>query len=197
MIALVEVLVGLSAPAWAMARWKRHQGAGAVETLAFATAGTVATAPLLWALSSLFGLSPLTTLSAGALTAALIVPAGGRQADTPMTTAPWRQLAAIALAVAALATVAFLPQGVHRSDGIHRIAMHDWQKHLLVTDELALAAAVPPANPFLRASGTTPYAARCCRRHPAGRFRFRRSRPRHSDRSRHRVDGSDDLHRPA
>lgn len=159
MIALLEVVAGLAAPAWAMARWKRHEGAGGVETLAFAAAGMVAIVPVLWALSSLFGLSPIGVLTAGVLTAALITPAGARRTTATTAAPPWRQLAAITLVAAALATIAFLPQGLQRSDGVHRIAMHDWQKHLLVTDELAAAAAVPPENPFLRASGTTPYYA--------------------------------------
>jgi len=160
-IAALAVLAGVAAPTWAMARWKRNEGAGAVEVLTFAMAGPAAMVPLLWALSTIRGLSPLTTLLAGALTAALIVPMKRRPSSDGAATAaaPWRQLAAIALAAAALATIAFLPQGMQRDDGVHRIAMHDWQKHLLVTHELVGAATVPPANPFLRASGTTPYYA--------------------------------------
>ncbi len=158
-LAVLAVLSGLAAPAWATVSWKRCEGAGPVETLAFAIAGVAATVPLLWALSSIRGLSPLTTLFAGALTAALIMPAKQRPPSASPAAPPWRQLGAIALVAAALAALAFLPQGVQRGDGVHRIAMHDWQKHLLMADELAVAGAVPPANPFLRASGTTPYYA--------------------------------------
>ena len=156
---LVAVLTGLAAPAWAMARWKRYAGADPIETVAFAAAGTAAIVPVLWVVSLGLGLSPLVTLLAGGLTASLIIPAIQRRADATTTPPPWRHLAAIALVAAALATIAFLPQGVQRQDGVHRIAMHDWQHHLPLTDELAAAATVPPVNPFLRASGTTPYYA--------------------------------------
>ena len=159
MIAMLAVLFGVAAPTWAMARWKWAEGASPVETVAFAAAGFAASTPLLWALGSVVGLTPIATLAAGALTAALIVPASRPREGTRAVAAPWRRLAAIVLVAAALATIAFLPQGVQRSDGVHRITMHDWQKHLLVTDELATSATIPPANPFLRDSGATPYYA--------------------------------------
>ncbi len=159
MIDMVCVLVGFAAPAWAMARWKRQEGAGPVEILAFAVAGVAATAPLLWAISSVLSFGPLATLLAGALTAGLIMPAKRTLKEAIASAPPWRQLATIVLVATALAAIAFLPQGLQRSDGVHRIAMHDWQKHLLMTDELAAGTAVPPANPFLRASGPTLYYA--------------------------------------
>jgi len=58
---------------------------------------------------------------------------------------------------AGLVYVPFLTYGMERADGIHRMAMTDWYKHLTVTTAVAAADSFPPPNPFLHAAESAPY----------------------------------------
>lgn len=71
--------------------------------------------------------------------------------------APRLALAAAALVFAALVAVPFASYGLERGDGVHRMGMTDWYKHLVVTNALRTAPTFPPANPFLASAGKAPY----------------------------------------
>ncbi|HEX9808785.1 MAG TPA: hypothetical protein VGC25_04180 [Alphaproteobacteria bacterium] len=66
-------------------------------------------------------------------------------------------LAATGIAFAAAAWLPFLTYGMHRADGVHRMAMSDWYKHLAVTTALGAADVLPPPNPFLHSAAAAPY----------------------------------------
>ncbi len=66
-------------------------------------------------------------------------------------------LAAAAVVFAALVAVPFASYGLERGDGVHRMGMTDWYKHLVVTNALRTAPTFPPANPFLATAGAAPY----------------------------------------
>ena len=69
----------------------------------------------------------------------------------------FRVLSVAGLVFATLAYIPFLPYGWERADGIHRMAMTDWYKHLVTTTALGAADAFPPPNPFLHAAEPAPY----------------------------------------
>jgi hypothetical protein len=66
-------------------------------------------------------------------------------------------MAATGVAVAAAAWLPFITYGMRRADGVHRMAMSDWYKHLTVTTALGSADALPPPNPFLHSAAAAPY----------------------------------------
>ena len=61
-----------------------------------------------------------------------------------------------ALLMAVVVTIPFLPYGWQAADGVHRMGMHDWYKHLMVTTALR-DPVFPPSNPFLLADAQAPY----------------------------------------
>ena len=61
-----------------------------------------------------------------------------------------------ALVIGVLVLVPFLPYGRVSADGVHRMAMSDWYKHLMLTTVLE-GGTFPPPNPFLAAVSTAPY----------------------------------------
>jgi hypothetical protein len=66
-------------------------------------------------------------------------------------------VAIASLLLAGLVIVPFLPYGRTFADGVHRMGMTDWYKHLMVTTSLQSAVRLPPANPFLSTDGAAPY----------------------------------------
>jgi hypothetical protein len=66
-------------------------------------------------------------------------------------------LGVAAVVFAALVYVPFLAYGLHRADGVHRMAMTDWYKHLMTATALTSADAFPPPNPFLHPAEAAPY----------------------------------------
>ncbi|MBK7973344.1 MAG: hypothetical protein IPK07_08705 [Deltaproteobacteria bacterium] len=66
-------------------------------------------------------------------------------------------LVGAALLFAACVAVPFVAYGLERGDGIHRMGMTDWYKHLVVTNALRTSPTFPPANPFLATAGQAPY----------------------------------------
>ena len=51
----------------------------------------------------------------------------------------------------------FYPYGLERNDGVHRMGMTDWHKHLIVGTALSGADEMPPPNPFLPSETSAPY----------------------------------------
>ena len=115
----------------------------------------------LWFAGVTLGLHRWTLLVAPVVASALIAattgiddhPRSGRSGarKTPGATGPCHVQAVVWLTAAVivlLVLVPFLPYGLERTDGIHRMGMTDWYKHLMVTTALG-GPAFPPANPFL------------------------------------------------
>jgi hypothetical protein len=66
-------------------------------------------------------------------------------------------LAVAGVLYALLVWLPFLTYGWQRPDGVHRMAMTDWYKHLISTTALTAADGFPPPNPFLQAVDAAPY----------------------------------------
>ncbi len=151
--------LALLLPAWGMYRWSQRRGDEVLE-VAIATAfGPVAALPLLWIVATQLRIGTLPTLLAGSLAAALMWLAtdGPMSRPKPARLGAIRSLVLTTLASLLLCAVAFVPHGLERRDGVHRMAMTDWQKHLMLAGEMTLHDEFPPANPFLRGSGASPY----------------------------------------
>lgn len=58
---------------------------------------------------------------------------------------------------AVMSWLPFLTYGLSRADGVHRMAMSDWYKHLVTGSALASADVFPPANPFAHSIDSAPY----------------------------------------
>lgn len=89
--------------------------------------------------------------------AMLVVLRGTPPRWAPSSRRPSFALGGAALAFAALVAVPFVAYGLERGDGVHRMGMTDWYKHLAVTNALRTAPTFPPANPFLATAGQAPY----------------------------------------
>jgi hypothetical protein len=77
--------------------------------------------------------------------------------EAPASNAHFAVLTVSGALFALLAYVPFLTYGWQRPDGIHRMAMTDWYKHLATTTALGASDVFPPANPFLHAADSAPY----------------------------------------
>ncbi len=89
--------------------------------------------------------------------AAATVTPGWLATGAPAKNKHFGVLGVAGLAFATLAYLPFLSYGWERADGIHRMAMTDWYKHLIATTALGIADAFPPPNPFLHAAEPAPY----------------------------------------
>ena len=78
-------------------------------------------------------------------------------AEIPTNKRHFAILTAAGTTFAALAYLPFLSYGLGRADGVHRMAMTDWYKHLMTTTALGAADSFPPPNPFLHAADSAPY----------------------------------------
>ena len=179
-IALLAALVAvLLLPAWAAARYAAANGAAgdALESSAYAYGGLALSCWSLWVIGSSIGLSRPLIVAAPVIGAVALTMVGGLQpspagpesdsADAGSDSGSSRQrhgarperfaviLTAVTLAV--LVIIPFLPYGWVGSDGVHRMAMTDWYKHLMVTTALDTADRLPPANPFLISDDNTAY----------------------------------------
>ena len=155
----VATLIGFLLPAWAMRRWSQRRGDGVLAVAAATTCGPLAAIPLLWLTASQLGIGASSLLLAGTLTAGLVLLATSARTSGPEPPPPGAVAALIRVTLASLVlcAVAFAPYGLQRQDGVHRMAMTDWQKHLMLAGEMTLHDEFPPANPFLRGSGPSPY----------------------------------------
>lgn len=161
---IVLVVAFVIAPAWAAARSAdpadRHD-AGAVAAYAFG--GVAVACWSLW-LAGQLGLGLLgAALSLLLVAVALIIRAPSLPAPTTLRSAlastpggVW--VAALLMVVAVV--VPFAPYGWEGGDGIHRMSMSDWYKHLSVATVLPAAlqsGEFPPPNPFLIDASPAPY----------------------------------------
>ena len=89
-----------------------------------------------------------------------LVAAGGPAPATAPDGERARHFPTLALAGALFALLVLVPfatYGWERADGIHRMAMTDWYKHIVVTTALGNAEVFPPANPFVHGVEPAPY----------------------------------------
>lgn len=145
--------------AWGMRHWSQCRGGDALEVALATACGPVAALPLLWLAASHLRIGAPATLAAGTLAAVLMWVATSTPTSAPRSPRPGavRTLVLTTVALLVLCAVAFVPYGLERPDGVHRMAMTDWQKHLMLTAEMTVHDEFPPANPFLRAPGPSPY----------------------------------------
>ncbi len=153
-----------------------------VEILGMSIAGTAISIWTLWLGAIAFGLSrPLLGLLPGLMSCSLvtlqsIAQARSRRAaseshasaagtlskrDAALTSEVPRHvlpvLILVSLVFTSLTAIAFTPYGLERADGVHRMGMTDWHKHLVVTTALSASETVPPRNPFLYTAPSAPY----------------------------------------
>ena len=163
---LLSFLVVVGLPAVATVWWvrSRYPGVDSVELLAAGYGGFGVSCVALWTGAQFFGPSRWVLIGAPLAAAAVLIGAariGGAPARTSsLSKAPaghlrWLTLTAVVFEV--LVFLPFLTYGLERADGIHRMAMTDWYKHLVVTTALGTADAFPPTNPFLHGSEPAPY----------------------------------------
>ncbi len=161
----------LGAPAAAAVFWLRtfHRDADSIDAVAVAYGGVAISALSLWAISWTGWVSwAAVIVSAVAGAAVVAIPAlvevrRGKEGTMPIGPNPlgrnphFGTLGTASLAFAVLVYVPFLSYGLQRADGVHRMAMTDWYKHLMTATALASADVFPPPNPFLQSVDAAPY----------------------------------------
>lgn len=140
-----------------------------IETAAGCYAGIALSCLAVWTSGFVLGPSgSVLVLSAPAASAILVILVPGARRDREATPVPadgqdgWSRasslwISAAALVNCALVSIPFLPFGWVHSDGVHRMGMTDWYKHIRVAVSLATDAAFPPSNPFLATDAEAPY----------------------------------------
>ena len=108
----------------------------------------------LWAAGWVWGINTWTVFGAPLAISALLL--GVRAGSVGRPTAAPRVIWIAALVVGVLVLVPFLPYGRVTAEGVHRMAMSDWYKHLAVTTVL-VGGEFPPPNAFLNAVPAAPY----------------------------------------
>lgn len=140
-------------------------------TIAIAYAGLGLSAISLWLTASVFGMSGWTSLLAPLGIAGTVGTAAflrkRRPSHVGVTDPPAIQsrlhrrtatlLMACAIASAALVAIPFAPYGWARADGIHRMAMTDWEKHLVMATGIAGSPVFPPPHPYIHADPRPSY----------------------------------------
>ncbi len=178
---LLGALLVVGVPGAAAAFWTRHpRGAGArppdlATTIALSYAGIGIAAIALWLAASLFGLSLWTaalTPVASALGVGAVAVARGRRGhraerpgaallDASVNRHADRRTSAVLVAFAltsvVLVATPFAPYGSERADGVHRMAMTDWEKHLVMTTGIAGSPEFPPPHPYIHADPAPSY----------------------------------------
>ncbi|MGE0702356.1 MAG: hypothetical protein AB7F99_00450 [Vicinamibacterales bacterium] len=172
-------LVGI--PGAAALFWARRSGTSTARTsdlpraIAISYAGVGLASISLWLFADAFGMSPLTSAVAPLAVAALIGAAGFRRwrrdtepggpetapnLDAGESRAEGRAttvLAGLAFASIVLVAIPFAPYGWERADGVHRMAMTDWEKHLVMTTGIVGSPTFPPPHPYLHADPEPSY----------------------------------------
>lgn len=155
----VTTLVAMGLPVALAGLAARRRGGDLVEAAAESLLGLGAFLVALWYAATL-GTVSIASIAVAGIAASLVAALGmgGRRAVAG-SVGPWRSVLAVGLVIAVCCVVPFLPYGLERADGVHRLSMTDWEKHLMFTTELVAFDEVPPRNPYLRSSGSSPYYA--------------------------------------
>ena len=146
--------------------------------LAVSYTGIAIAAIALWIAASFWGLSVATSIGAPAAAAILIAGAAqvrlrsrrAQPGDAPppilaasagrpahSTPRDRRVLLACALASTVLVATPFAPYGWVRADGVHRTALTDWEKHIVMATAIAGSPSFPPPHPYVRAHAAPSY----------------------------------------
>lgn len=139
----------------------RDDPAGAIALL-FTGVGLSSIA--LWLVTSWFGLTIVTALATPLAVAAGVLLAG-RQAtrgseplpDRAESIAHAKILGVVAIVSVGLVIVPFAPFGWEAADGVHRMSMTDWEKHLVMAGGIAASRDFPPPHPYLQAARPSYY----------------------------------------
>jgi len=155
----VATALAVLLPALGMRRWSQRRSCDALEVAVATACGPVAAVPLLWVAATQLRIGAGAALIAGTLAAALMWLACSAPTIAPRSPRPGAVRALVFTTVAwlVLCALVFVPYGLARPDGVHRMAMSDWQKHLMLATEMTVHDEFPPANPFLRGAGPSPY----------------------------------------
>jgi hypothetical protein len=166
--AFVVLLPGLAAVLWVT----RQMAAGAeapnlAQKIAFAYAGLGLACLSLWLGVAALGISRWTSIAAPLAASALVALAvigrrriattGVADAGTRHNRTVERTLVALSLASACLVAIPFVTYGWERADGVHRMAMSDWEKHLVMTTAIAASPTFPPPHPYFHSDPRPSY----------------------------------------
>ena len=145
----------LIAPAVAASRagW-RHGPVDLPVRLAYAFGGLGVASVSIWVAGWAWEINTWTVFGAPLGVSALLLGARSGPAGRPMS-GP-RVIWIAALVIGVLVLVPFLPYGHVTAEGVHRMAMSDWYKHLMVTTVLE-GGEFPPPNAFLADARAAPY----------------------------------------
>lgn len=152
-------------PACAAALWAESQGPGAlIERAVYAFGGVAVSSWSLWG-AKLLGAGTGGLLLAPTGAAVVLAALAPRFSRVPPARAGHDQdpgparVGAVWIGVAVmvgLVAVPFLPHGWEAADGVHRMSMTDWYKHLSVVTALPHGG-FPPDNPYLIDDTRAPY----------------------------------------
>jgi hypothetical protein len=169
---------GLAAVFWVARRTSARAGvSGLPETIAVAYVGLGVACLSLWLVCVTFGLSFWTALLAPLSAALVVAAAAGRRTqpqrppDESSESAHTERAAAdrlddatavtvllvLSLTATILVSTPFLTYGWERADGFHRMAMSDWEKHLVMTTAVAASPTFPPPHPYIHADPKPSY----------------------------------------
>jgi hypothetical protein len=164
---LSSLIVVVCIPALAASRFAASLDLA--EQLALGYGGLALSCWSLWLAGVTVGLTQNSSLMAPLLASLALAAMAARGGSVggpapPETSAPsrvlpaqWGTVLVASLVLVGLVFIPFLPYGQTLSDGVHRMGMTDWYKHLMVTTDLRSATRLPPANPFLTTDASAPY----------------------------------------
>ncbi len=182
--AAVVLLPGLAASWWTVRRVALTGASSNAELdsgqrIGLVYSGIGVACICLWLGASVFGLSRWMSLLAPLAVAGVLALAAlrGKRSDRPQAPvaaslggeagepAPRRNglrgpvgtLALLSLISVAAVALPFSTYGWERPDGVHRMAMTDWEKHLVMTTAIAASARFPPPHPYLHTDPNPSY----------------------------------------
>jgi hypothetical protein len=162
--AIVVLAPGLAAAFWITRRVGLPRGSRLPGHVAAAFAGVGLAALALWLAAVVFGVSVWTAVLAPLAIAIAVAAAAVRRRELPPRPpgedAPatgGSALVALSLVTVVLVAVPFSTFGWERADGVHRMAMSDWGKHLVMTTAIAASPTFPPPHPFIHSDRQPSY----------------------------------------
>ena len=145
----------LIAPAVAASRAGSHHGPVDLPVrLAYAFGGLGVASVSIWIAGWAWEINNWTVFGAPLGISALLL--GARSGPAGRLMSGPRVIWIAALVIGVLVLVPFLPYGRVTAEGVHRMAMSDWYKHLMVTTVLE-GGEFPPPNAFLADARAAPY----------------------------------------
>ena len=162
-ISVLCAVLFVGVPGVAAVCWTRRvlpeRAANPVACLAIAYGGVGLAVIALWLGTMLLGLSSTTAIGCVLGVSALAALTAGNKGglDTAESSEPTRAVIGLALVSTIVVGIPFLPHGLERADGIHRVAMTDWEHHLVIATGIAGSDFFPPPHPYLHADPDPSY----------------------------------------